>query len=60
MTRLRDRAKQLDTPFLPPQFDVNWEALEEGLDRFAQFFIGPLISHDGIEREVGSDVAWRV
>lgn len=38
----------------PPlrQFDVNWDALGEALDRFAQFFICPTISEDGIEREV--------
>ncbi|WIA09647.1 hypothetical protein OEZ85_009034 [Tetradesmus obliquus] len=34
------------------QFDVNWDALPEALDRFAQFFISPLISGDGVEREV--------
>ncbi|KAG2422783.1 hypothetical protein HXX76_015803 [Chlamydomonas incerta] len=33
-------------------FDINWESLGEALDRFAQFFIQPLISEDGIEREV--------
>lgn len=32
-------------------FDVNWESLEEALDRFAQFFISPMISPDGVERE---------
>ncbi|KAL4858339.1 Insulin-degrading enzyme-like 1 [Chlorella vulgaris] len=32
-------------------FDVNWDALEPALDRFAQFFIAPLISADGVERE---------
>lgn len=26
------------------QFDINWDSLEPGLDRFAQFFICPLIS----------------
>ncbi|GFR52343.1 hypothetical protein Agub_g14888, partial [Astrephomene gubernaculifera] len=31
-------------------FDVNWEALAGALDRFAQFFIAPTISEDGIER----------
>lgn len=35
-----------------PQFDINWESLGEALDRFSQFFIEPLISQDGIEREV--------
>ncbi|KXZ48518.1 hypothetical protein GPECTOR_27g689 [Gonium pectorale] len=33
-------------------FDINWESLEGALDRFAQFFIAPTISADGIEREV--------
>ncbi|GLI63485.1 hypothetical protein VaNZ11_006466 [Volvox africanus] len=33
-------------------FDVNWESLCPALDRFAQFFISPTISRDGIEREV--------
>jgi insulysin len=46
------------------QFDVNWDALPEALDRFAQFFISPLISADGVEREVkavDSEVrAWSV
>ncbi|PSC73920.1 Zinc-peroxisomal [Micractinium conductrix] len=32
-------------------FDVNWDALEPALDRFAQFFICPLISADGVDRE---------
>jgi len=32
-------------------FDVNPEHLEPALDRFAQFFIAPLISADGVERE---------
>ena len=35
-------------------FECNWEALEEALDRFAQFFIEPLISEDGVEREVNA------
>lgn len=35
-------------------FECNWEALEEALDRFAQFFISPLISEDGVEREVNA------
>ena len=34
------------------QFEVNADALGEALDRFAQFFISPTISEDGIEREV--------
>ena len=33
-------------------FDVNWDNLEPALDRFAQFFIGPIISADGVEREI--------
>lgn len=33
-------------------FDVAWDAFPEALDRFAQFFISPLISQDGVEREV--------
>ncbi len=33
-------------------FDCNVGALGEALDRFAQFFIGPLISADAVEREV--------
>ncbi|EFJ46374.1 hypothetical protein VOLCADRAFT_105585 [Volvox carteri f. nagariensis] len=33
-------------------FDINWESLGGALDRFAQFFIAPTISRDGIEREV--------
>lgn len=32
-------------------FDVNPEHLEPALDRFAQFFIAPLISADGVKRE---------
>ena len=35
-------------------FECNWEALEGALDRFAQFFIAPLISEDGVEREVNA------
>lgn len=35
-------------------FDVNWEHLEPALDRFAQFFICPLISEDGVEREANA------
>lgn len=37
---------------LPLQFDVNWDNLEPALERFAQFFICPLISADGVDREV--------
>ncbi|GAQ79598.1 Insulinase family protein [Klebsormidium nitens] len=33
-------------------FDVNAEFLEEALDRFAQFFIGPLLSEDATSREM--------
>ena len=32
-------------------FDVSWDALPDALDRFAQFFICPLISADGVSRE---------
>jgi len=35
-------------------FDVNQEHLEGALDRFAQFFISPTISKDGVEREVNA------
>lgn len=35
-------------------FDVNQEHLEGALDRFAQFFISPTISQDGVEREVNA------
>ncbi|CAD7703211.1 unnamed protein product [Ostreobium quekettii] len=34
------------------QFDVNWDNLEPALDRFAQFFVRPIISPDGVEREM--------
>ncbi|KAK8918647.1 Zinc-metallopeptidase, peroxisomal [Platanthera zijinensis] len=33
-------------------FDINTEYLEEGLDRFAQFFINPLMSPDATTREI--------
>ncbi|GLT63112.1 hypothetical protein SLA2020_356970 [Shorea laevis] len=33
-------------------FDVNIDGFEEALDRFAQFFIKPLMSADGITREI--------
>ncbi|KAG1675762.1 hypothetical protein FOA52_012418 [Chlamydomonas sp. UWO 241] len=36
------------------QFDVNWDSLDETLDRFSQFFIAPHISADGVEREVNA------
>ncbi len=32
--------------------DCSAEHLEPALDRFAQFFVAPLISEDGVEREV--------
>ena len=35
-------------------FDVNQEHLDGALDRFAQFFISPTISQDGVEREVNA------
>lgn len=35
-------------------FDVNHDHLEGALDRFAQFFISPTISQDGVEREVNA------
>eukprot|EP00873_Tetraselmis_striata_P029260 jgi/Tetstr1/449524/TSEL_036612.t1 len=35
-------------------FSVNWEHLHEALDRFAQFFLCPLISSDGVEREINA------
>ncbi|XP_020678090.1 insulin-degrading enzyme-like 1, peroxisomal [Dendrobium catenatum] len=33
-------------------FDINTDCLEEGLDRFAQFFIKPLMSPDATIREI--------
>ena len=43
---------QLGSPStLPPSFAM-CSHLGQGLDRFAQFFICPLISSDGLEREV--------
>lgn len=33
-------------------FDINSEYLQEGLDRFAQFFINPLMSPDATTREI--------
>ncbi|GAX77819.1 hypothetical protein CEUSTIGMA_g5262.t1 [Chlamydomonas eustigma] len=36
------------------QFSINWDHLEPALDRFAQFFLCPLISADGVEREVNA------
>lgn len=35
-------------------FDVNHDHLEPALDRFAQFFICPLISEDGVDREANA------
>ena len=35
-------------------FDINQQHLEGALDRFAQFFISPTISQDGVEREVNA------
>ena len=35
-------------------FDVAWDSLPEALDRFAQFFICPLISADGVSREANA------
>ncbi|CAI5528346.1 unnamed protein product [Closterium sp. Naga37s-1] len=36
------------------QFDVAAEFLDEALDRFAQFFIGPLMSADATNREINA------
>ncbi|KAK4775970.1 hypothetical protein SAY87_023931 [Trapa incisa] len=33
-------------------FDVNADSFEEALDRFAQFFIKPLLSEDAVDREI--------
>ncbi|XP_031397805.1 insulin-degrading enzyme-like 1, peroxisomal isoform X3 [Punica granatum] len=33
-------------------FDVNADSFEEALDRFAQFFIHPLLSENAVEREI--------
>jgi hypothetical protein len=38
------------------QFDVNAEHLEAALDRFAQFFVAPLISAEGVDREINAVV----
>lgn len=35
-------------------FDCNHDALEEALDRFAQFFVAPQISADGVDREANA------
>ncbi|KAK9789047.1 hypothetical protein WJX73_010500 [Symbiochloris irregularis] len=40
-----------DTNF---HFSVNWPHLGEALDRFAQFFICPTISSEGVDREVNA------
>ncbi|KAF7659388.1 hypothetical protein LDENG_00298590 [Lucifuga dentata] len=34
------------------QFDVQWKSFKEALDRWAQFFICPLMIRDAIDREV--------
>ncbi|GBG72511.1 hypothetical protein CBR_g12082 [Chara braunii] len=36
------------------QFDINYDHLEEALDRFAQFFLCPLFSADATSREIKS------
>ena len=33
-------------------FDINKKYFNEGLDRFAQFFISPLMKEDTVDREV--------
>lgn len=35
-------------------FEVNHDHLEPALDRFAQFFLCPLISEDGVSREANA------
>ena len=35
-------------------FSVNSDKLEEALDRFAQFFIGPLFNKDAVNREINA------
>ena len=35
-------------------FSVNSDKLEEALDRFAQFFIGPLFNEDALNREINA------
>ena len=35
-------------------FKVNSDFLREGLDRFAQFFISPILTQDGVSREVNA------
>ena len=35
-------------------FSVNSEKLEEALDRFSQFFIGPLFNEDAVKREISA------
>ena len=35
-------------------FKVNSDYLREGLDRFAQFFISPILTQDGVSREVNA------
>ena len=36
------------------QFDVNWDSLEEALDRFSCFFTCPLLSQDAVDRELNA------
>ena len=36
------------------QLEINHDALEEGLDRFAQFFISPLFDKNFVEREMNA------
>ncbi|XP_078171077.1 insulin-degrading enzyme-like 1, peroxisomal [Carex rostrata] len=35
-------------------FDVNVDSIEEALDRFAQFFVNPLMSADAVSREINA------
>ena len=35
-------------------FSVNSDKLEEALDQFAQFFIGPLFNEDALNREINA------
>ncbi len=37
-------------------FDINWDSLEPALERFACFFTCPLISKDGVDREINAVV----
>ena len=38
-------------------FSVNSDKLEEALDRFAQFFIGPLFNEDALNREINTTIS---